>query len=43
MTTIAASRPFFDRKKITVFLLDHIIEVFLIILIIGLTSVRRTS
>jgi ribose/xylose/arabinose/galactoside ABC-type transport system permease subunit len=37
MTTIAASRPVFDRKRITVFLLDHIIEVFLVLLIIGLT------
>jgi ribose/xylose/arabinose/galactoside ABC-type transport system permease subunit len=37
MTTIALSRPTFDRKRITVFLLDHIIEVFLILLIIGLT------
>jgi len=37
MTTIAATRPAFDRRKIMVFLLDHIIEVFLILLIIGLT------
>jgi ribose/xylose/arabinose/galactoside ABC-type transport system permease subunit len=37
MTTIAISRPTFDRKKITLFLLDHIIEVFLVVLIIGLT------
>lgn len=37
MTTTALSRPTFDRKKITLFLLDHIIEVFLVILIVGLT------
>jgi ribose/xylose/arabinose/galactoside ABC-type transport system permease subunit len=36
MTTIAASRPAFDRRRISVFLLDHIIEVFLVILIIAL-------
>ena len=36
MTTITAPQMTFDRKKITVFLLDHIIEVFLVILIIGL-------
>lgn len=36
MTTIAAPQMSLDRKKITVFLLDHIIEVFLVILIIGL-------
>jgi sugar transport system permease protein len=36
MTTIAAPRMTVDRKKITVFLLDHIIEVFLVVLIIGL-------
>src|SRR5512135_2763413 len=38
MTTITATnRLAFDRKKIALFLLDHIIEVFLVILIIGLT------
>ena len=37
MTSIAISRPVYDRKRIWVFLLDHIIEVFLVILIIGLT------
>jgi ribose/xylose/arabinose/galactoside ABC-type transport system permease subunit len=36
MTTIAVPRTIPDRKKITVFLLDHIIEVFLVVLIIGL-------
>lgn len=37
MTTIAVSRPAYDRKRIGIFLLDHIIEVFLVLLIIGLT------
>ncbi len=37
MTTIAAARPGFSWRKISIFLLDHIIEVFLIVLIIGLT------
>lgn len=37
MTTIAINRPTFDQKKITLFILDHIIEVFLVVLIIGLT------
>ena len=37
MTTLAISRPAFDRKRIGIFLLDHIIEVFLVLLIIGLT------
>jgi ribose/xylose/arabinose/galactoside ABC-type transport system permease subunit len=37
MTSIAATRPTFDRRKITIFLLDHIIEVFLVLLIVGLT------
>jgi sugar transport system permease protein len=37
MTTIAVSRPAFDQKKIVIFLLDHIMEVFLVILIVGLT------
>jgi ribose/xylose/arabinose/galactoside ABC-type transport system permease subunit len=36
MTTITAPQMTFDRKKITVFLLDHIIEVFLVILIVAL-------
>jgi ribose/xylose/arabinose/galactoside ABC-type transport system permease subunit len=37
MTSIAAPRPTFDRRKISIFLLDHIIEVFLVLLIVGLT------
>ncbi len=37
MSNIAMSRPAFDRKKLVLFLLDHIIEVFLVILIVGLT------
>lgn len=37
MTTITASRMNIDRKRIVIFLLDHIIEVFLVILIIALT------
>jgi len=41
MTTIAATRPAFDRRKIMIFLLDHIIEVFLVLLIIGLTFGTR--
>jgi sugar transport system permease protein len=37
MTTIAAIRPTFARRRLQNFLLDHIIEIFLVILIIGLT------
>lgn len=37
MTTVSLSRPMFDRRKIGIFLLDHIIEIFLVLLIIGLT------
>jgi ribose/xylose/arabinose/galactoside ABC-type transport system permease subunit len=37
MKTVTANRLTFDRKKVTIFLLDHIIEVCLVILIIGLT------
>lgn len=37
MTDIAITRPMFDQKKIWIFLLDHIIELCLIILIIALT------
>jgi len=37
MENIAINRLTFDRKKVTLFLLDHIIEVFLVVLIIGLT------
>ena len=37
MKTVTANSLTFDRKKITIFLLDHIIEVCLVILIIGLT------
>jgi sugar transport system permease protein len=37
MKNIAAGRLAFDRKKVALFLLDHIIEVFLVILIVGLT------
>jgi len=37
MTNTAAARPALTRRKIAIFLLDHIIEVCLIILIIGLT------
>src|SRR3972149_4693843 len=37
MMNIAAGRLAFDRKKVALFLLDHIIEVFLVILIVGLT------
>lgn len=36
MTTITISRPAFDRRRITIFLLDHVIEVCLVILIIVL-------
>jgi ribose/xylose/arabinose/galactoside ABC-type transport system permease subunit len=41
MTTAALSRVTFDRKRISIFLLDHILEVILIILIIGLTFVAH--
>src|SRR5512138_3117366 len=37
MANIAIARPTFDQRKIWIFLLDHIIELCLIILIIGLT------
>ncbi len=37
MKTVNANPLTFDRKKIAIFLLDHIIEVCLVILIIGLT------
>ncbi|HTP01816.1 MAG TPA: ABC transporter permease [Anaerolineales bacterium] len=37
MTTIAASRPAFDQRKLVIFLLDHIIEMCLLALIILLT------
>ena len=39
MNNTVAAKPglAFDRKKITIFLLDHIIEVCLVILIVGLT------
>ncbi len=37
MENLATNTLAFDRKKIVLFLLDHIIEVFLVILIIGLT------
>jgi ribose/xylose/arabinose/galactoside ABC-type transport system permease subunit len=37
MKSVTANLLTFDRKKITLFLLDHIIEVFLVVLIIGLT------
>src|SRR5512136_2657996 len=36
MTSIAASRSTFNRRRVVIFLLDHIIEVFLIFLIIAL-------
>jgi ribose/xylose/arabinose/galactoside ABC-type transport system permease subunit len=36
MATISISQPSLDRKKITIFLLDHIIEVCLVILVVGL-------
>jgi len=37
MSTLTAASPAFNRKKIVLFLLDHIIEVFLVLLIVGLT------
>jgi ribose/xylose/arabinose/galactoside ABC-type transport system permease subunit len=37
MTSITANLHTFDQKKIVIFLLDHIIEVFLVILIVGLS------
>jgi sugar transport system permease protein len=37
MKTVAANSLAFDRKKVSIFLLDHIIEVCLVILVIGLT------
>jgi ribose/xylose/arabinose/galactoside ABC-type transport system permease subunit len=37
MTTFTATPPAITRKKIVLFLLDHIIEVFLVLLIVGLT------
>jgi ribose/xylose/arabinose/galactoside ABC-type transport system permease subunit len=37
MKNVTANWLTFDRKKVTIFLLDHIIEVCLVILIIGLT------
>jgi ribose/xylose/arabinose/galactoside ABC-type transport system permease subunit len=37
MENIAVPAPIFDRRKITIFLLDHIIELCLIALIVGLT------
>jgi sugar transport system permease protein len=37
MNNTAINKLTFDRKKITLFLLDHIIEVFLVVLIVGLT------
>jgi ribose/xylose/arabinose/galactoside ABC-type transport system permease subunit len=36
MTTITAGRLSYDRRRILVFLMDHIIEVFLVVLVIGL-------
>jgi sugar transport system permease protein len=36
MKTTSINSMTFDRKKITLFLLDHIIEVFLVVLIVGL-------
>lgn len=41
MTSIAIQQPKLTRKKLTVFLMDHIIEVFLVVLIIGLTFGTR--
>jgi len=41
METAVATRLTFDRKRIGIFLLDHILEVILIILIIGLTFVAH--
>ena len=43
MTSIAATRQVFDRKKATIFLLDHIIELFLIVLILGLAFIITLS
>lgn len=37
MATLAASRPAFNRKRIVLFFLDHIMEVLLVLLIIALT------
>jgi ribose/xylose/arabinose/galactoside ABC-type transport system permease subunit len=37
MKSVSANLLTFDRKKVMLFLLDHIIEVFLVVLIIGLT------
>ncbi len=37
MENVAVSKLTFDRKRVGIFLLDHIIEVFLVMLIIGLT------
>jgi ribose/xylose/arabinose/galactoside ABC-type transport system permease subunit len=37
MENVAVPAPTFDRRKITIFLLDHIIELCLIALIVGLT------
>ena len=37
MSILTATSPAFSRKKIVLFLLDHIIEVFLVLLIVGLT------
>jgi ribose/xylose/arabinose/galactoside ABC-type transport system permease subunit len=37
MTTIALRRPVFDQKKVGIFVLDHIIEMCLLILILALT------
>jgi len=37
MSIFTATSPAFSRKKIVLFLLDHIIEVFLVLLIVGLT------
>jgi ribose/xylose/arabinose/galactoside ABC-type transport system permease subunit len=36
MSSIAIPRPTFQRKRLGLFLLDHIIEVFLVLLIVGL-------
>src|SRR5512140_1045916 len=37
MTTIALRRPVFDQKKLGIFVLDHIIEMCLLILMLALT------
>ena len=37
MNTTTEKRTTFDRKKISIFLLDHVIEICLILLVIGLT------